>query len=375
MAHLRREDLQIKVPALLYLSRLGYQYLTGTQLRSRDRNTNILTDTLRETAERINGTRLTPEDFGRLTGDLQSQLDADDLGKQFYGTIRNGWNGLRLIDYEHPENNSFLFHYAYAALDYCLFELHVWYTVHKQTARTVGALEYSHAVAAAIELVSCCKTCRAAADYGNGFSGTGRNRTSMRIAFGIGALDNGIFIFPYCYCISQCTAGASLFAQCRTDARGKFREIIGYSESFIRKLPCSAIDEVVPFGDKVIKRTSGDHAADRHTCLTEGDAAVHAACRLLTAILFTKRRMEFIIVKNSLFFLLCRRILSFIFQKSCWLSHCCSSLFLSRQAVKGFNSCLLCGKSLALKLCDFRSDLLVVVGDYFLEFMQILCKA
>ena len=107
MAHLRREDLQIKVPALLYLSRLGYQYLTGTQLRSRDRNTNILTDTLRETAERINGTRMTPEDFGRLTGDLQSQLDADDLGKQFYGTIRNGWNGLRLIDYEHPENNLF----------------------------------------------------------------------------------------------------------------------------------------------------------------------------------------------------------------------------------------------------------------------------
>lgn len=104
---MRHEDLQIKVPALLHLSRLGYSYLTGDRLRLREQKTNILTDVLQEATERINGIRITPERFGCLMDDLQSQLDTDDLGRQFYGTIRDGWNGLRLIDYEHPENNQF----------------------------------------------------------------------------------------------------------------------------------------------------------------------------------------------------------------------------------------------------------------------------
>ena len=104
---MRPEDLRIKVPALLHLSRLGYHYLTGAPLHLRDRKTNILTDSLRETAEQINGIRISPEQFDRLMEELRSQLDADDLGKRFYGTIRNGWNGIQLIDYEHPENNLF----------------------------------------------------------------------------------------------------------------------------------------------------------------------------------------------------------------------------------------------------------------------------
>ena len=82
---MRHEDLQIKVPALLHLSRLGYSYLTGDRLRLRERKTNILTDVLQEATERINGTRITPERFGCLMDDLQSQLDTDDLGRQFYG--------------------------------------------------------------------------------------------------------------------------------------------------------------------------------------------------------------------------------------------------------------------------------------------------
>ena len=104
---MRQEDLFIKVPALLHLSRLGYGYLDGEQLRRRDRKTNILTDVLKDAAERINGIRFTPEKLTGLTEDLQVQLDADDLGEQFYRTIRDGWHGIRLIDYDHPENNLF----------------------------------------------------------------------------------------------------------------------------------------------------------------------------------------------------------------------------------------------------------------------------
>lgn len=107
MANARQEDLLMKIPALLHLSRLGYGYLSRAQVRNRDRRTNIFPDTLKAAIERINGVRLSAERFARLTESLREQLDAEDLGKQFYETIRDGWQGLRVIDFERPENNLF----------------------------------------------------------------------------------------------------------------------------------------------------------------------------------------------------------------------------------------------------------------------------
>ena len=107
MARAQRENLQMKVPALLHLSRLGYRFLSRNQLRGRDRLTNILPDALRASVERINHVSFSPEEAARLMADLQAQLDADDLGKRFYGTLRTGWHGLKLIDFAHPENNLF----------------------------------------------------------------------------------------------------------------------------------------------------------------------------------------------------------------------------------------------------------------------------
>ena len=107
MPNVRREDLEMKIPALMHLSRLGYGYLCREQVRRRDRETNIFPEALRATMERINGRRLSDGEFGQLTETLRTQLDAEDLGKAFYGTIRNGWNGIRLIDFDRPENNLF----------------------------------------------------------------------------------------------------------------------------------------------------------------------------------------------------------------------------------------------------------------------------
>ena len=107
MTNVRREDMEMKIPALMHLSRLGYGYLSREQNRRRDRMTNILPETLKAAAERINGRRIASEEFERLMEDLRSQLDAEDLGRAFYGTIRDGWNGIRLIDFDHAENNLF----------------------------------------------------------------------------------------------------------------------------------------------------------------------------------------------------------------------------------------------------------------------------
>ena len=103
----RTEDLEMKIPALLHLSRLGFFYLSRDQLRFRDRKTNILPDVLMAAAERINGATFSAERCSRLMEDLQALLDAEDLGKAFYGTVRDGWEGVRLIDFKNPENNLF----------------------------------------------------------------------------------------------------------------------------------------------------------------------------------------------------------------------------------------------------------------------------
>ena len=107
MANVRREDLMMKIPALLHLSRLGYGYLPRERLRRRNRETNILPGVLRAAAERINGVGISGERFERLMDDLRDLLGAEDLGKSFYRVIRDGWDGIRLIDFEHPENNLF----------------------------------------------------------------------------------------------------------------------------------------------------------------------------------------------------------------------------------------------------------------------------
>ncbi len=103
---IRREGLLMKIPALLHLNRLGYAYLPRGSIR-RDRETNIIPGTLKEAAERINGREIPEETFLRLTEDLREQLNRPDLGQAFYRTLRDGWNGLQLLDYDHPEQNMF----------------------------------------------------------------------------------------------------------------------------------------------------------------------------------------------------------------------------------------------------------------------------
>ena len=107
MAKPRNEDLQMKIPALMHLSRLGYGYLTASQLRLRHRKSNFLPETLRAAIGRINGISPAPEVFDRLMSDLEISLEERDLGQCFYHILRDGWNGISLIDFVHPENNIF----------------------------------------------------------------------------------------------------------------------------------------------------------------------------------------------------------------------------------------------------------------------------
>lgn len=106
------ENSRVKIPALVHFTRLGYTYLslkkyTGSDLI--DEDTNIFVDLLCAAINRINGTEYTIEDAKKLVSELKVVLDNDDLGRAFYSILLNGYNGIKLIDFDdvQGERNSY----------------------------------------------------------------------------------------------------------------------------------------------------------------------------------------------------------------------------------------------------------------------------
>ena len=178
------------------------------------------------------------------------------------------------------ENDTFLFHDFNLAVNDLLFQLHIWNTVHEQTAYAVGTLEYSDLMASLIQLVSCSQSGGTASYDGYTLAGAHLRRLRSGIAFFVGIFNDGIFIFLGRYGVSVQSAGAGCFAQCRTYSGGKLREIVSLLQTVICSLPVAGVYQVIPLRHQVVQGTSACHTADHHSCLTEGDAAFHAACSL-----------------------------------------------------------------------------------------------
>ncbi len=101
---IRQEDVRVKIPALIHLTRLGYRYLPRSGV-SRDPETNILPDVLRAALSDINSFSLSDDSFAHLLARIQETLARGDLGKSFLEALRSSWGGIRLIDFAHPEKN------------------------------------------------------------------------------------------------------------------------------------------------------------------------------------------------------------------------------------------------------------------------------
>lgn len=100
------EKTRVQIPAIVHLTRLGYQYAgkftekdAGTVF---DEDTNILTDIFKKQFIKLN-----PEHVGEeaeILTSIKQELDYDDLGKSFYKRLISV-SPTRLIDFDHPENN------------------------------------------------------------------------------------------------------------------------------------------------------------------------------------------------------------------------------------------------------------------------------
>jgi len=105
------EATRVQMPALVHLSRLGYEYfgkitedMNGTVY---DGDTNILLQVFREQFKKLN-----PNHEGEVEEvliNIKQELDNDDLGKSFYKKLIS-ISPIKLIDFENISNNTF--HYT-----------------------------------------------------------------------------------------------------------------------------------------------------------------------------------------------------------------------------------------------------------------------
>lgn len=95
------ENSRVKIPALVHFTRLGYKYISLRKYEGViDDDTNILVDVLCDAINRINATSLTTTVVQKIVNALKAMLENDDLGREFYSVLINGYNGLKLIDFE-----------------------------------------------------------------------------------------------------------------------------------------------------------------------------------------------------------------------------------------------------------------------------------
>lgn len=95
------ENTRVQVPAALHLCKLGYTYLDD--IRVLDTQTNIIVDVFLEAVKRLNPS-ISGSEVSILLSKIVGIANNDDLGREFYQLLSAN-SGIKLIDYDHPENN------------------------------------------------------------------------------------------------------------------------------------------------------------------------------------------------------------------------------------------------------------------------------
>ncbi|WP_223146727.1 type I restriction endonuclease [Methylomonas albis] len=98
------EDTRVKIPTILHLVRLGYQYVSLKD-QQWDLDTNLFPDLFKAAISKINP-GVADADVDRLLADVRLTLDNDDLGQAFFNKLTDR-SGIKLIDFEHFNKNSF----------------------------------------------------------------------------------------------------------------------------------------------------------------------------------------------------------------------------------------------------------------------------
>ncbi len=100
------EDSRVKIPTILHLMCLGYEYLSLKEAKLKwDESTNIFTDLFHKSIKQINPS-ITDNEAKQCFDDVSLCLENQDLGKAFYEKLTDQ-SGTRLIDFDDFSNNTF----------------------------------------------------------------------------------------------------------------------------------------------------------------------------------------------------------------------------------------------------------------------------
>lgn len=102
MAH--NEDTRVKIPAILHLISLGYEYLS-LKGANWDHETNIFPDIFSASLQKLNP-EIDPDEISRELKRISLDLENDDLGRTFYQNLISP-SGIKYIDFDNPSRNSF----------------------------------------------------------------------------------------------------------------------------------------------------------------------------------------------------------------------------------------------------------------------------
>jgi len=98
------EDSRVKIPSILHLIQLGYEYLS-LKTNSWDESTNIFRGIFDKQIKQINPS-LSKTDMQKVFDDVSISLENEDLGRAFYNKLVDQ-SGTKLIDFENFDKNSF----------------------------------------------------------------------------------------------------------------------------------------------------------------------------------------------------------------------------------------------------------------------------
>ena len=107
MSRNHNELTRVQLPAVLHLTRLGYQFLGShsEEIINRDKETNILTSVFKAQFLRLN--YATEDDFAREMENIKLELDQNDLGQAFFKRLQGRKDDYTYINWERPELNTY----------------------------------------------------------------------------------------------------------------------------------------------------------------------------------------------------------------------------------------------------------------------------
>lgn len=102
------ENTRVKIPGIVHATRLGYRYISlKDEKKQIDSRMNILKVIFKDSINRINNSDLNDNDVDKLLDEIDIELNNKDLGRTFYKSLLEGVNGIKLIDFNDIDSNSF----------------------------------------------------------------------------------------------------------------------------------------------------------------------------------------------------------------------------------------------------------------------------